>query len=69
MEKITELLYEGVEPYPSSTNEAKIRNPFATSMGVSSSATQFTNPESKQTCQGSSVTNFVTKKIHNKFSL
>jgi len=51
MEKITELLYEGVEPYPSSTNEAKIRNPFATSMGVSSSATQFTNPESKQTCQ------------------
>ena len=47
MEQITEQLYEGVEPYPSSTNEVRIRNTFAIKMAVSSSATQFTSPESK----------------------
>jgi hypothetical protein len=62
MEQIIELLYEGVEPYPASTNEVRIRNPFPTNMAVSSSSTQFTSPESKETCQGSSVTHFVTKK-------
>jgi hypothetical protein len=47
MEKITKLLYEGVEHYPTSTNEMRIRNPFSTNMALSSSATQVTRPESK----------------------
>ena len=47
MEQNTELLYEGVEPYPASTNEVRIRIPFATNMAVPSSSTQFTSSEYK----------------------